>query len=61
MLVLSRKNEETIRIGNNIVVTILEVKGNRVRLGIKAPSDCPIVRGELAILEESAAAVKVLS
>lgn len=60
MLVLSRKNEETIRIGNDIVVTVLEVKGNRVRLGIQAPNDCPIVRGELTTLEPSAA-VAVLS
>jgi carbon storage regulator len=52
MLVLSRKTEEKIHIGNEIVITVLEVKGNRVRLGIQAPASCPIVRGELLTLAD---------
>jgi phosphoglucomutase len=47
MLVLSRKPDERIQIGDNITVTVLEVKKNSVRLGIKAPADVPILRGEL--------------
>jgi len=47
MLVLSRKSQEQIRIGDNIVVTILRVKGNTVRVGIEAPRDVNVVRGEL--------------
>lgn len=47
MLVLSRKTEEKILIGDDIIITVLEVKGNRVRLGIQAPGDCSIIRGEL--------------
>jgi len=47
MLVLTRKAGEQIRIGNNIVVTVLEVLGNKVRVGIDAPDNISIVRGEL--------------
>ena len=47
MLVLSRKQGETIRIGDNIEVTILATAGNRVRIGIAAPRDMSIVRKEL--------------
>lgn len=47
MLVLTRKAGETIRIANNIVVTVLAVEGYRVRLGIAAPADVPIRRAEL--------------
>lgn len=47
MLVLTRRAGETIRIANNIVVTVLEVEGYRVRLGIAAPADVPIRRAEL--------------
>lgn len=48
MLVLTRKMQEQIRIGENIVVTVLRVKGNAVRLGIEAPRQMKVVRGELA-------------
>lgn len=48
MLVLSRKLGESIQIGSQITVTILEVQGNRVKIGIEAPADCRILRGELA-------------
>ena len=47
MLVLSRKKEEAIVIGANIQVTVLEIKGNRVRLGIKAPDDVAVDRAEV--------------
>ena len=46
MLVLSRKRRESIVIAGNIEVTVLEVRGNKVRLGIKAPSEMPIERPE---------------
>lgn len=44
MLVLSRKLDESIQIGTNVVVTILEVKGNTVRIGIEAPREVSITR-----------------
>lgn len=47
MLVLSRKQGEQIRIGDNIVITVQRLSGNRVSLGIEAPADCKIMRGEL--------------
>ncbi len=47
MLVLSRKLDESIFIGGNIEVVILEVRGGVVRIGIKAPREVPIVRGEI--------------
>jgi carbon storage regulator CsrA len=47
MLVLTRKNQEVIRIGDNITVTILKVKGQAVSVGIDAPREVRIVRGEL--------------
>jgi carbon storage regulator len=48
MLVLTRKYQEKIRIGDNIVITVLRTKGKAVRLGIEAPTDVPVIRGELA-------------
>ena len=47
MLVLSRKHDEEVRIGESITVTVLEVRGNVVRLGIRAPANVRILRGEL--------------
>lgn len=47
MLVLSRKSGEAIRIGDDITLTVVSVKGKRVRIGIEAPSDCRIVRDEV--------------
>ena len=47
MLVLTRKYQEKIRIGDNITITVLRMKGKAVRLGIEAPADVPVVRGEL--------------
>jgi carbon storage regulator len=48
MLVLSRKVGEKVVIGNCISVTVVEVKGNKVRLGFSAPEDVSILRSELA-------------
>ena len=48
MLVLTRKSQERILIGDNIKITILRVKGNSVRVGIDAPADVRVVRGELS-------------
>lgn len=46
MLVLSRKKREQVVIAQNITITVLEVRGNTVRLGIVAPGDVPIHRPE---------------
>ena len=48
MLVLSRKKNQTIVIDGQIEVEVLKVKGNTVRLGISAPSNVKVLRGELA-------------
>ena len=47
MLVLSRKKDESIVIAENIVLTILEIRGDKVRLGIEAPKDVPVHRQEV--------------
>ena len=47
MLVLSRKQGERIVIGGNITVTVIEVKGDRVKLGFSAPAEVPIHREEV--------------
>lgn len=47
MLVLSRKLGEAIVIGDDITVTVLEVRGNQVRLGFTAPAEMPIHREEI--------------
>lgn len=47
MLVLSRKESQRVRLGNDIVLTIVRVSGDKVRLGIEAPSDLLILREEL--------------
>ena len=47
MLVLSRKATERIRLGDNIVITVVRVSGDRVRLGIEAPPDVLVLRDEL--------------
>ena len=49
MLVLSRKENETIQIGDDIEIRILEVKGDTVRIGIEAPKSVDILRGELVL------------
>lgn len=47
MLALSRKQGESVVIGNDIEITILEVKGDQVKVGISAPKSVPIYRKEL--------------
>ncbi len=47
MLVLSRKKNQTIRIGDEIILKVLEVRGGVVRLGFEAPDDVSILRSEL--------------
>lgn len=47
MLVLSRKKDEKIVIGGNIVITVIDVRGDKVRLGIEAPADVPVHRQEV--------------
>lgn len=47
MLVLSRKKNESIVIANDIVITVVEVRGDKVRLGIVAPKDVPVHRQEV--------------
>ncbi|MCH8924489.1 MAG: carbon storage regulator CsrA [Planctomycetes bacterium] len=47
MLILSRKCEEQIMIADNIVVTVLEIRGDKVRLGIEAPREMPVHRREI--------------
>lgn len=57
MLVLTRKLGEVIQIGDSITITVLRMKGKSVRLGIKAPKDFNVIRGELAfeVAEDSMA------
>ena len=47
MLVLSRKQNESIVIRDEIVITVMEIRGNRVRLGFDAPKDVPVHRHEV--------------
>jgi carbon storage regulator len=48
MLVLSRKENETIHIGDDIVITLVKIDRNRVRIGITAPVEVKVIRSELA-------------
>ena len=61
MLVLTRKVKESITIGNNITVTVLEIRGNQVRVGIEAPKYIPINRTEIyeSIAQENVKASKL--
>ena len=52
MLVLSRKQNEVLHIGDEVTVTVLEVRGHVVRLGINAPSHVRVLRGELTNWED---------
>jgi|TARA_B100000809_G_C15110086_1_gene520247 carbon storage regulator len=47
MLVLSRHRDESIMIGDNVVVTIVDIRGDKVRLGIDAPTEIPVHRQEV--------------
>lgn len=58
MLVLSRQRDETIMIGDDIEITVVDIRGEKVRLGINAPAHVPVHRKEVyeAIKRENAAA-----
>lgn len=47
MLVLSRQRDESIFIGDNIKITIVDIRGDKVRLGIEAPTEIPVHRQEV--------------
>lgn len=47
MLVLSRKKNESIVINDNIVITIVEIRGDKTRIGVEAPKDVPVHRREV--------------
>jgi len=47
MLVLSRNLNESIMVGNDVEITIVDVRGNKVRLGITAPKEIPVHRKEV--------------
>jgi carbon storage regulator len=53
VLVLTRKTNQDILIGKDIVITICAIRGDRIRIGIQAPSDVPITRKELLPVKES--------
>lgn len=54
MLVLSRKEAQRIRVGDSIVVSIVKIAGDKVRVGIEAPSDVLVLRDELEAWDDSA-------
>jgi len=56
MLVLHRKNHDSILIGNNVKITFKEIKSGQVRLAIEAPKEVKVLRGELKV--ENGKAVK---
>ncbi|HEV7641636.1 MAG TPA: carbon storage regulator CsrA [Gaiellaceae bacterium] len=60
MLVISRKTGERINLGDDITVTVLEISGSTVRIGIDAPTDVAVHRHEVwaAVQEENRAAAK---
>jgi carbon storage regulator len=53
MLVIRRKRDQAIRIGEGIEVTVLEIENGQVKLGIKAPREIPVFREELAATRQS--------
>lgn len=61
MLVLSRQRDESIIIGDNIVITVVDIRGDKVRLGIDAPTEIPVHRQEIydAIQRENLRASRI--
>lgn len=61
MLALSRKKNEAIVINNNIEITVLEIKGEQVKIGISAPKEVPVYRKEvyIQIQEENKASIDI--
>ena len=58
MLVFSRKKNERVVINENIVITIVEIRGNKVRIGIEAPAHIAIDREEIWVLKQAEKAQK---
>ncbi|MBQ3900059.1 MAG: carbon storage regulator CsrA [Lachnospiraceae bacterium] len=54
MLALSRKKNEALIINNNVEVTILEIKGDQVKIGINAPKEIPVYRKEVYLQIQNA-------
>ena len=52
MLVLSRKQGESIRIGDDILLTVVQIRRNQVRIGIEAPGEVPVFREEILVRDE---------
>ncbi len=49
MLIFTRKVGEQIQIGDQVVVTVIRCAGQNVRIGVQAPADTPVVRGEIGV------------
>lgn len=58
MLVLTRRTGETIRIGDTVAVTLLEVKGNQARIGIEAPREIVVDREEVYLRKQQESAAR---
>ena len=54
MLALSRKKNEALVINNNVEITVLEIKGEQVKLGISAPREVPVYRKEVYVQNQNA-------
>lgn len=63
MLALTRKKGESLVINNNIEITVLEIRGDQIKIGIQAPKDVPIYRKEvyMQIQKENAEAISINS
>lgn len=61
MLILSRKTDQQIKIGENITITIIDIKGDQVKIGVEAPKEVKVFRQEVfnAIRNENTAASSV--
>ena len=61
MLVLSRHRDESIMIGDDVVITVVDIRGDKVRLGIEAPTSIPVHRQEVyeAIKRENEQAARM--
>lgn len=59
MLIITRKPQQQIRIGDNIVITFIEFRGNSIRLGVDAPKDVKVLREEL--VQQTAVEIEVVS
>ena len=61
MLVLSRKESQRIRLGESIVITIVKISGDKVRVGIEAPSNVLVLRDELETRDPAAPSVEIVA